>query len=215
MKKMFIGLLVACTTYTYAQEANVQQDREMQTLIKEGAKVGGFLAFEMKGTEINDQTALFTGGRLSMVAGHKINIGFGGYGLVSDVNSNYLDDEGERYLYEMGYGGLIIEPVAMPYNVVHVTFPVLLGAGGIGVHEQRFFDYNSGNTSQSESFEFRDSDFFLVVEPGINAEMNIARILRFGVGASYRLTSDTELLNQPNTSLDGMSVNLAIKIGWF
>jgi hypothetical protein len=62
---------------------------------------------------------------------------------------------------------------------VHVSFPVLIGGGGVGV-------MNNDNNAWDRNWKSEASDAFMVIEPGVEVELNITRFFRFCVGAHYR-----------------------------
>lgn len=183
---------------------------DMETLFKNGTSFGGFLAFSTKVADLNGQAGIFTGGQLAAVLNHSLNIGLAGYGLVTDVNANYVDVEGNDYYYEVGYGGLLIEPVIRSNKLVHLSVPVIIGAGWAGVSERRFFQSN---------FHFdRDvveEDVFWVIEPSVNLEVNVWKIMRVGFGVGYRYFGDAEFTNTTSSDMSGVSGNVTLKFGWF
>ena len=187
----------------------------MNTLFGNGNKsFGAFVGFNMKMTEVNSQAALMTGGELNFIFNRDLNVGFAGYGLITDVYSNSLNDEGNDYYLEMGYGGLNIEPVLFSESLVHVTFPVLIGAGGIAETNYRYLDAIPPGEDYFDN-DIHRSDFFLVAEPGVNAEINLFRFLRATGGVSYRWVSDVEIPGLGTNSLEGISANFGLRIGWF
>ncbi len=191
-------------------ETQKDVEPEMETLIKKGTTIGGFGAFSTKITELNGQAAVLTGGQLAVVLDHSLNIGLVGYGLATDVNANYIDTEGNDYFFEMGYGGLLVEPVLQPNKLVHLSFPVLLGAGWAGVSDKRFF-----NSRFNYDRDVVESDVFWVIEPGVNVEVNIWKIAKVGFGLGYRYIGDADFTNTKDANMSGLSGNITFKIGWF
>ena len=127
--------------------------------------------------------------------------------LTDEVATNFIG----------GYGSLLIEPIILPRFPVHVSFPILAGVGGIA------YSY--------EEWEFRDSfvedsDFFLVIEPGVELEFNILKHFRIAVGAYYTLTSEIQLeyaetfpgvdarIAPPNV-IRGINMGVTMKFGRF
>ena len=53
-------------------------------------------------------------------------------------------------------------------------------------NESNTWNFHSGSQA---------SDAFMVIEPGIEVEMNITRFFRFCVGAHYRYTTDVQIDN--------------------
>ena len=106
------------------------------------------------------------------------------------------------------------EPLLMPKLPVHVAFPVLIGAGGVAV-----MSVNDGNFWE-DNFKSEASDAFMVIEPGIEVELNVTRFFRFCVGAYYLYTSEVDiqypLENQlPYDILRGFSGGVTFKFGRF
>jgi len=51
------------------------------------------------------------------------------------------------------------------------------------------------------------------MDTGLNVEFNISKILGFEMGAMYRLTSKSELLE--NDNLNGLMLSASLKVGYF
>jgi hypothetical protein len=104
----------------------------------------------------------------------------------------------------MGYGGLELEYILRPHEVAHVSFAVLVGAGGavwepFGSHHD--WDDNV--------------DAFFITEPGLNVLLNVTKHLRVGFGGSYRFVGDVELNTLSNSDFAGPAGVLTIKLGGF
>ncbi len=56
-------------------------------------------------------------------------MGFGGTGFINDIS--YNNAENQYTNLTGGYGGLLLEPIILPWFPVHVSLPILFGAGGI------------------------------------------------------------------------------------
>ncbi len=112
-----------------------EESEEMKTLFKNSStdKIsnGGYGSFSIGYTQINSQDALQLGGRVAWIANHRFALGIAGYGFINNLDKNYSDDDPSSYFLAGGYGGLFFEPILMPNRPVHVSFPILLGAGGI------------------------------------------------------------------------------------
>ena len=188
--------------------------RDQQTLFGDKFGFGGYLGTNVKMTEINNQEALFVGGELNFVLNHSFNIGVEGYGMTNSVFSNSYNESGERNYLEMGYGGLHLEPVLWSESIVHITFPVLLGAGGVAEHSEDKYLYHDYSEEVWTEKPYR-SDFFLFAEPGVSAELNIFRMLRLAGGVSYRFVSDAQIPGLEKSMLEGYNVNLSLRLGWF
>lgn len=196
------------TTEQPKTEEPKKEKRDVQTLFNPG-KLTGFNGGPIwKSGVLNDQMSFWSGGYLVIGIDHKLNIGGAGYGLISNVNSNYVDYNGNGgYVFEMAYGGVLIEPVLWDDKLVHATIPILLGGGAASVSNVRVYDLGWNG--------YNDATAFYVAEPGINMELNVFRHLRLGLGGSYRLVSGSSLINTTDFDLSGFNGNLSLKFGWF
>lgn len=183
---------------------------EVQTVFNRNAGSGGYGAFSIGYTQINGQDAILMGGRGEWVIGHGFGLGMGGYGFVNDPTYNPISQL--NYSLAGGYGGLIMEPILFGWFPVHVSFPILIGAGGVA------------NTSYSSNwydpYEYydgfvEDATAFFVADFGMEIEFNLVRFFRLAVFGSYRYTSDIIMLNTPADALRGWSAGMTFKFGSF
>ena len=113
----------------------------------------------------------------------------------------------------------------MPNKPVHVSFPVILGVGGISAVESN--SWESSHYDKNTTYYY-DSDAFLVLEPGVDVEFNITKFFRLALGASYRLTSDINLrykyldnnydehiIQVDRNALNSFTFDIGFKFGWF
>ena len=158
---------------------------------------------------VNNQEAYIIGSQAAFSFGKKVNIGVAGYGLLTDVGSDQFATDGSEYFIEMGYGGLLFEPVFGSDRMIHLTTPVLLGGGMAALSKNRPWDINY------DFDDYLDPEFFFIVEPGVTAELNLFRFMRLNAGVSYRLTGETGILQALSTDLSGWSGRIGLKLGWF
>jgi hypothetical protein len=123
----------------------------------------------------------------------------GGYGI-GLANTLLIDNTDEEISF--GHGGFWIGYQLMPNKIVHPVIQVQLGWGSLN-SKDRFGDllYNI--------------DKLFIITPIIEAEMNITRFLRIGIGGSYRIAAFTNNEILSAADLSGPGVNLAFKFGWF
>lgn len=183
------------------------------TLLSEGGRpTGGFFAPSAKIAQLDGQTTVFAGAKMAMVLGHQFNIGMAGFGMLSKPDTYTLPmmngGVGEYKLTNMGYFGVYMEPVFFNKSVVHLTVPAIVG---IGVGQSEHHWYNNGYYWSGSTI----TDAFMVLEPGLNVEVNIAGALRFFGGGSYRFVLDSNLMPDSDERLSGFSINFGLKIGWF
>jgi hypothetical protein len=209
--KIFItAFLILISTAAFSQENDSpKKDQEFQTLLGHDKHNGFYGAFSVGYTEIEDKQAVIFGGRLEWIAGHSLGLGFGGTGF---INENHFEPSlNSNVFLTGGYGGLYIEPIVMPNFPVHISFPILLGGGGVSyVTEDMNWDHNM----------IEDTEAFLIAEPGAELELNLTKIFRLAIGTSYRFTTPfnvgTSVATEVNSkALQGFSFMMTFKFGRF
>lgn len=220
MKKtiLILSALVLTGMFVYAQEeipekqkkSSFYSDDEMQTLFGKNRSNGGYGAFWMGYSIIDDKHALQFGGRGSWVIQHSFAVGFGGTGFINEYHYDPLLDM--DVFLTGGYGGMYLEPIIFPKSPVHMAFPILVGAGGISFVS---YDDNNYNGNFVEDYEA-----FMIIEPGAEVEMNLTRFMRLALGASYRFPyrfniGTSGAGSASAESLKGMAFNVTFKFGSF
>jgi len=210
-KTIFISvllILLSVSSFSQDDDSN-QKSQEFKTLLGHDNHSGLYGAFSVGYSEIEERQAVIFGGRFEWITGHSLGLGFGGSGF---INENHFEPSLNSDVFLTGgYGGLYIEPILMPNYPVHLSFPILLGGGGVSyVTEDMNFDHNM----------IEDSEAFLIAEPAAEIELNITRNFRLAIGASYRFTTpfDVGISGSPSVSsksLQGFSYMMTFKFGRF
>jgi len=186
-----------------------QKQNEINTLFgDEYVAHGGYGAFTIGYSEIEDIDAIIIGGRGAWIIGHWFALGFGGTGFINDMTYNSLLDR--NVSLSGGYGGLLMEPIILPWFPVHISIPVLFGAGGIAY----VTGYESGVEDELPAY-VEDATSFVILEPGAELEINIVKFFRLSFGVSYRFTSEINLYDTSSFPLNGWAGNLTLKFGRF
>jgi hypothetical protein len=213
MKKTIIlsALLLLFGSNAFSQESEFEyyKDREIKTILGHNRAGGGYGALTAGYTVIDDKHAVLFGGRFGWLAGHSVGIGFGVTGFVNEVHYEPLLNR-EVFLAG-GYGGLVVEPILLPRFPVHLSFPVLLGVGGIS--------YASKESEMNDNL-IEDSETFFIIEPAVELELNLTRHFRFAAGVSYRFPTEFEMGLTGNPiasaeSIKGISYTISLKFGRF
>lgn len=178
--------------------------QDQRTLFDGPTDHGGFGGPVVKFTEIANQFGVFVGGRGGWIIDHSVVLGGGGYGLANPGDFILVQDGTERRL-GLGYGGLELEYINRWADVAHLTFGVLVGAGGASWYDWRHDDWGG------EDF----NDAFFVAEPMVSLEVNILNFFHLGIGGSYRFVDDVELTGLSNDDLSGAAGFLTFKFGSF
>lgn len=214
-----VALVATMVTLSFGSSAQVD-DRTPRTLFGSDHDVhhGGWGGPSTHYSNIMGHDALLVGARGGWLIDHGITIGLAGHGLVTDVPNKAYDAHRLAFgdslrrgsLFRMGYGGLLIEPIIAPLSPIHVSLPIIVGAGGCGY--QTFMRRSTEDDIYSYG---EDYQAFFVVEPGIELEVNVIKLVRFGVGASYRYTSDLDLPGTGKGALRGLNAGFTVKVGRF
>ncbi len=173
---------------------------------------GGYGAFSMNYSQIDGKDAMVMGARGAWVIDHGFALGFAGYGFINDYSFNPSLAGGRNVNLAGGYGGLLMEPIIFAKFPVHLSIPILVGAGGIA--------YTS--TFNPYPYDYEDFDLFVedatgyfLIEPGIELEINVVRFFRLAIGGYYRFTSNIQLYDTPQDVLNGWSAGVTLKFGKF
>jgi hypothetical protein len=213
MKKVIllsiIMSLVVLTLKSQDPEFQYYKNKEIKTLLGRNRAGGGYGSFTMGYSQIDNQNAVLLGGRFSWIASHWVGIGVGGTGFINELH--YEPSLDRNVFLTGGYGGLYIEPILFPRFPVHLSFPVLLGAGGVS--------YVLKDVSVNNNF-IEDSEAFLLIEPAAECELNVTKFFRLAFGATYRFPTpfNVGLSGSPKAnaeSLRGMSYTVTFKFGKF
>lgn len=207
MKKIIL-LSIAIAACLVVSSQETKKDYEIKTLLGKNISHGGYLGISMGYSLIDNENAFTAGGRLGWVINHRLVLGFAGRGFVNDV---YYSDDASNHgkVLSGGYGGLLIEPVVGSRLPVHLSFPIIIGAGGLTYNETYYEGAEPWDSYTT------DEDGFVVVEPGVEVELNMLKFFRIAIGASYRLTSDINLVNTHRDVLNGLNGSLTLKFGKF
>lgn len=204
-----LTFLISVVTFGQDPEFQYYKNKEIKTLLGRDRVGGGYGSFTTGYTVVDNKHALLLGGRFSWLASHSIGIGIGATGFINEFHYEPAVDM--DVFLTGGYGGFYIEPILFPRLPVHLSFPVLLGAGGIS--------FISRDEGFNENF-IEDSKAFLLVEPSAELELNLTRFFRMAFGASYRFPTQFDV-GLPGTytidveALKSLSYTVTFKFGKF
>jgi hypothetical protein len=196
---------------TKSEKNKKRRDDDVQTLAGKESHNGGFGAITFSATDFNDKDMILLGFRGGWIINRALAIGLEGYGLIPIAEFEAIDpDNPVSSRVVGGYGGLFLEPIIYSNNIIHATFPISSGAGWVGYvvdWENNFNNYYSD--------DLIDGDVIWYIQPGVNAELNVARNFRIALGASYRFVNDLQLVNTPSDAFNGWNYTLTLKFGSF
>ncbi len=188
-------------------------------------KVGLYVAPEFQYFGAANSFAPASGGSAMFLFNEKLGLGIAAY-RVENFTPKALNNTALRMRYN--YGGAKIEYSIAPHGLVHVTIPVLIGAGMANVDSvgaYRSFDEWDGDGRRGRNFRENGNDNpFFVIQPGLRLETNLFRYAKLFVGADYRIVAGTNSVTYPsgtttaavsNSQLSGLSFSAGLKLGLF
>ena len=198
---VFVIMLSAFAANLAAQE---------QTLFNDDTEKGGFGGPVVKLTSIRNQNAVMVGGRGGWIIDHSLLLGGGGYAVASEVDA----PEGALSFFEgpldieFAYFGFEMEYVVHPKSLGHFSFYTLIGGGAIN------YVKDVGPVTRSNE-QAGETNFVFVLEPAVNAELNVTTWFRLNAGASYRLVTRVSQPGLKDSDFNGMTATLTFKFGNF
>lgn len=190
-----------------AQERN---DHQVQTLFgnRSHNSNGGYGGFSVGLGNVGDSTAVFAGIKGGWIINHGLTIGIAAYGFTDNLNMNLKPGSFNSYITG-GYGGLLIEPIVAPFSPIHLSIPIIFGAGTIAKVEQYYWNHRYNEPIVN------DLSAFLIFQPGLEIEINVVSFMRIAAGASYRFASDIVVEGVSAQAMNGMMGHFTFKFGKF
>lgn len=223
MKKLFAFLLLSAiglVSFAQSAESNEKKGKsdEMNTLFNKGekVKVGWFIGIDPGYTKFDSKDVWLAGLSVGAIINHNFTIGLTGRSWIKSEQLYYnnVSDTTGAYL-EGGYGGLLLEYTLFPKALVHVTFPVMIGAGGASYVTKEEYYTDDNNNNWDKHHRKLDSQAFFVIEPGVRAEMNVFKFMRLNAGISYRYAPNFHLMNTSSDLMNSFTGTIGLKFGKF
>jgi len=218
MKRLsLIFTLLITALFVNAQQESDKNNDDINTVFGKGGKtrIGWFVGIDPGYTQFDGRDVWLGGLSTGMIINSNFTIGLSGRGWTNRSGMYYPDvtDTAGAYL-EGGYGGLLLEYTLFPKSVVHVTFPVLIGAGGASyITEKEYTEWDEDEWD--DCHKNIDTDGFFVIEPGVRAEVNLLKFMRLNAGISYRYAGGVELINTPKDLMNNFTATVGLKFGKF
>ncbi|MCL6267067.1 hypothetical protein [Flagellimonas myxillae] len=166
---------------------------------------GVYLGLTTHFGEIDGKDTYIGGLKVAYVANRKFEVGFVGNFLYSEQDNPRTVNEDLIAVY----GGLHLEPILFSENLVNLSFPILIGAGGVGYFGNNFDDPIDDNIDEDEI------DAIFVLEPGMSLLFNVSRYVQLEAGVKYRFSNKLDLDLNPLDRINGFSGGIGVKIGVF
>ena len=191
---------------------------EIKTLFKSPQnppKIGYYISPEFAWTWFGDKDVLLGGLSAGVIINHSFTVGLAAKAIVNSNNLWYdrVQDTTGAYLYG-GYGGIKFEFKLFPEKPVHLSFPLVIGGGGMVYNTWQHGDHMDYNYVNYSGYSL-DSDGFFVIEPGVMVELNLLKFMRLNAGATYRYTAGFDLVNTSAGLLNNFNANISLVFGKF
>lgn len=219
MKKLLLTIAALITMMTTMSAQTVtNSNEEIKSVFGNDKKIklGWFIGIDPGYTQFSHKDAWLGGLSVGMIINHNFTIGLAGKAW---CNRDYLyfENAGDSIggYFEGGYGGLLLEYTLFPKSVIHLTFPVMIGAGGATYTSKEEFYVPDDHGKWEWKHKTIDNCAYFVVEPGVRAEMNVFRFMRVYAGVSYRYIPDLNLKNTPSDMMNNFNAAFGLKFGKF
>ena len=216
MRQLLIfGMSILCFAASAQQYIDTYdpKDDKVKSLLGKGNDLNGFGAMDLKIGDFMNERSLLVGAYGGFIINRRYLFGLAGYGLVTNVEfEGEIPNQGTQKPLNLhgGYGGVLVGFTVAPRELIHLSVPILFGAGAFEVSDNDFFVNNPADS------EFTvESSVFFVVEPGLELEFNITKYFRIGAGATYRYITGTELLNVEDEEVSGFTGMISFRFGRF
>ena len=118
-----------------------------ETIVGDLFHNGGYGGPVWKVGLFNGNAGILSGGRGAWIINHKFAIGGGGYGLITDVKSDAVSNDGKSLYIDLDYGGLEMEYIHKSDKLFHWTLHTMLAGGTV-----RLLEHNPTKTIETENF---------------------------------------------------------------
>jgi len=201
MKIKFLILLCFVVLNTTAQTIEGEK-----TVFGNGkTDIGYFVSPSFQLTEISGSTAILPGIGVGVLFNDRIYFGLNYKFIASENTPNGELDS--RLFLDQRYYGLKFEYAIQSRKVVHVNFPVEIGAGET--------ELDLKDSYENDGIVPADDAWFAYLEPGVALEINLQKYVKLNFLVGYKLVSDLSFRNLTEKDLMGMTYSVGLKIGIF
>jgi hypothetical protein len=214
MRKLYAILVLLSISIVMLAQDEQKDPNEIRTILGYGGTNGAYGGISVGYASIDKLDAVVMGMSGAWIINHSFAIGAAGSAFISDFK--YDDALNRNVNLTGGYGGLMLEPILFAKSPVHISIPIVIGAGGIAYARERMHnddDYNYYYNDNDYSVE--DACPYAFIKPGIEVEMNMVSFIRLSLGAYYMETTKLDLNNTSKNALSGLSAMLTLKFGLF
>ena len=175
--------------------------QETKTLFPGGSKIGFIWGIELKTASIQHDPATQFGLYAGALFNRAIMIGAVGAANVTHPRVNY------------GYTALMVQYTYKPAHLVHLNGHLLFGSGSTK-------DYENEKSNMLDNFGNVTGARFNILEPGINAEINLGVKTRLVLGIAYQYVYGIDQYSEhisrthvSNHEMSGFNFTTGVKFG--
>jgi hypothetical protein len=176
---------------------------QVETLVKGDWEHGWYCGPLLKVGQTHGDAGIYVGGQGGWIINHQIVIG----GVWNGLANNVEVDGKENLKLDFDYGGAKLEYIFSPDRLLHISLESMFGIGGV---RYEVMDFNKTHDEINYS-----RDQFFIMEPGINAVLNVSRHFRISLGATYRHIGNVKYDGLSSSDLSGLSGQVVLKFGSF
>jgi len=193
MKKIAIFLLLMLS----AGMILAQENDNMETIFNKPEKIRGYLGPIINITTLDGENAYMQGFNAAAIINDHLIVGFYNLNLENNIFSN--NDEYVGDILDFEHRGLLLGYIFMPKKAIHFSASLQTGRGYIDMYNESIDDKN-----------------VFILTPGIEAEFNITKFFRIGIGANYRFAMEVDQFdNYDNEDFSAPGGFVSFKFGWF
>ena len=200
MKRIFILILIITSTgYLFAQDK--EEIDNIETFFEKPSKIRGYVGPLTDITMVDSEIAYMTGVNVAGIFNDHFILGFYNLNIENDIksdNTNYFEST-----IDFNHKGIWLGYIFIPKRIIHFNTNVMLGKGDLELYD----DFLN---------EWIEDDFIFVLTPSLEAEFNVAKFLRVGIGANYRFTFDVDkFVDYNDNDFSDFGAFVSFKFGWF
>ncbi|HQQ97629.1 MAG TPA: hypothetical protein PLX35_10210 [Cyclobacteriaceae bacterium] len=174
---------------------------------------------ELQAGNLSGKYAMFYGASAMITLNRTLSVGVAGFTTGRGPSGQRFSTPNRDNL-TVHYGGLRVEYALNPQKKFHLTFPFLVGLGMARTDTTTSIQPDPFMRGRFDRPASGNSRSFLVIQPGVNAEINLFPHLNLFAGVSYRIVGDAghNRINLPTVDsptlgqLQGLTLSAGLRL---
>jgi hypothetical protein len=212
MKKLMILIFSLIVSGVSLAQEGSGRPSDIQTIFK-SSRTTGYGAITNKFTYIRGEYANMVGAYGGVFIDRKVMIGIGGFATTNNVSvpAQFSSVPGVPMSYGYVQSGLMTEYVIASNKPVHLVLSMFAGAG----FSYQYEHWSNPSYDWNQSHGIYDQQWFFVMEPGAQLEINLFPWMRISPGISYRSAHNSDGLGLSDSNLSDWNYSFTLKFGKF